>query len=217
ATSGIVSFAQGEQFKTINVPILSDNKPAESPENFTVVLSNPTNATLARDTATGTILIVVQTSQILITELRTSGPAGAGDDFVEIYNNSDQPHIVSDGSGINDAAHGYGLFKMGADCSSNPVLIGVIPNNTTIPARGHYLFVGSAYSLANYGGSGAAAGDQVMTEDIENDRNVAIFKTASLIQLSGLTRWDAAGFGANTGGTCDLLREGTTLTPMAGS
>jgi cadherin-like protein/Big-like domain-containing protein/Calx-beta domain-containing protein len=216
-TSGIVSFAQGEQFKTINVPILSDNKPAESPESFLVVLSNPVGASLARDTATGTILIVAQASQILISELRTSGPAGAGDDFVEIYNNSDQPHIVNDGSGINDANHGYGLFKMGTDCNSNPVLIGVIPNGTTIPARGHYLFVGSAYSLANYGGSGAAAGDQVMTQDIENDRNVALFKTASLINLSALTRWDAAGFGANTGGTCDLLREGATLTPMAGS
>ena len=216
-TASTLTFAQGEQFKTIGVPILSDNKMNEGNEQFQVVLSNPTNATITQGTATGTILIVAPASQILISELRTSGPAGAGDDFVEIYNNSDQPHVVNDGSGINDAAHGYGLFKMGADCSSNPVLIGVIPNNTTIPARGHYLFVGSAYSLANYGGSGAAAGDQVMSEDIENDRNVAIFKTASLIQLSGLTRWDAAGFGANTGGTCDLLREGTTLPAMAGS
>jgi len=216
-TAGTVTFAQGEQFKTINVPILSDNKPAEGNEQFQVVLSSPVNATITQGTATGTILIVVQTSPILISELRTSGPAGAGDDFVEIYNNTDQPHVVADGSGINDANHGYGLFKMGTDCNSSPVLIGVIPNGTTIPARGHYLFVGSAYSLANYGGSGAAAGDQVMTEDIENDRNVAIFKTASLIELSGLTRWDAAGFGTNTGGTCDLLREGTTLPAMAGS
>ncbi len=131
--------------------------------------------------------------------MRTSGPAGAGDDFVEIYNNSDQPHKVDDGSGIIDAAHGYGLYKMGADCQSGPVLIGVIPNGTIIPARGHYLFVGSAYSLANYGGSGAAAGDQVLTQDIENDRNVAIFKTASLVNLSAINRWDAVGFGTNNG------------------
>ena len=81
-------------------------------------------------------------------------------------------------------ARGYGLFKMGADCQSSPVLIGVIPNGTIIPARGHYLFVGSAYSLANYGGTGAAAGDQVLSQDIENDRNVGIFKTASLASLS---------------------------------
>ena len=216
-TAGTLTFAQGEQFKTIGVPVLSDNKINEGNEQFQVLLSSPVNATIVNGTATGTILIVAQPGAILISELRTSGPAGAGDDFVEIYNNSDQPHIVNDGSGINDSAHGYGLFKMGADCNSSPVLIGVIPNGTTIPARGHYLFVGSTYSLANYGGSGAAAGDQVMTQDIENDRNVAIFKTASLIELSALTRWDAAGFGSNTGGTCDLLREGTTLPAMAGS
>jgi hypothetical protein len=106
---------------------------------------------------------------------------------------------------------------MGADCNANPVLIGVIPNGTVIPARGHYLFVGSAYSLANYGGSNAAAGDQVLSQDIESDRNVAIFSTTSVANLSTLTRLDAVGFGTNTTGVCDLLREGTTLTPTSGS
>ena len=69
---------------------------SESNETFLVVLSSPVNATIANGTATGTILIVAQPSQILISELRTSGPAGAGDDFVEIYNNSDQPHTVDE-------------------------------------------------------------------------------------------------------------------------
>jgi hypothetical protein len=212
-TSGTVNFAAGEQIKTILVPILSDNKKNEVNETFLVVLSNEVNATLADATATGTILVAEQAGAILIKELRTSGPSGAGDDFVEIYNNSNTPHIVaaSDGSG------GYGLFKMGASCGDTPVLIGVIPNGTVIPARGHYLFVGSAYSLANYGGTGAAAGDQNLAEDIENDRNVGIFNTASVVGLSTVTRLDAVGFGANTGGTCDLLREGTTLTPLSGS
>ncbi|HEX5836162.1 MAG TPA: hypothetical protein VFY34_20020, partial [Pyrinomonadaceae bacterium] len=110
-----------------------------------------------------------------------------------------------------------GLYKMGADCNANPVLIGVIPNGTVIPGRGHYLFVGSTYSLGNYGGTGAANGDQVLSEDIENDRNVALFTTTSLVNLSTQTRLDAVGFGTNTGGACDLLREGTTLTPLSGS
>src|SRR6185503_2490936 len=205
------------QLKTISVPILSDNKLSEGNEQFSVVLSNPVGTTIVDGTATGTILIVGQPGTILITELRTSGPAGAGDDFVEIYNNSDSPHTVSDGTQINDAAHGYGLYKMGADCNASPVLIGVIPNGTVIPARGHFLFVGSAYSLADYGGTGAAAGDQVMTQDIEDDRNVALFSTTSLVNLSTLTRLDAVGFGASTGAVCDLLREGSTLTPMSGS
>jgi hypothetical protein len=210
-TSGTINFAQGEQFKTISVPVLSDNALAEGNESFLVVLSNPVNLTITDDTATGTILITNQAGTILISELRTSGPGGAGDDFVEIYNNTDSPHTV------NDASGGYGLFKMGADCDAGPVLIGIIPNGTVIPARGHYLFTGSAYSLANYGGTNAAAGDQVLSQDIESDRNVAIFSTTSLVNLSTLTRLDAVGFGANIGGTCDLLREGITLTPTNGS
>ena len=210
-TSGTLNFAQGEQFKTIQVPILNDNKNNEPNETFLVVLSNPVNATILDGTATGTIIAQQQASPILITELRTSGPAGAGDQFVEIYNNTASPITV------NDASGGYGLFKMGANCNATPVLIGVIPNGTVIPARGHYLFVGSAYSLANYGGTGAAAGDQVLSQDIESDHNVAIFSTATLANISTGTRLDAVGFGANTGGTCDLLREGNTLTPLSGS
>jgi hypothetical protein len=216
-TTGTVNFAAGEQIKTINVPVLSDANNTEVDETFLVLLSSPVNATIIDGTATGTILVAAQPGTVVISELRTSGPAGAGDDFVEIHNNTGAPHTVDDGSGIMDSAHGYGLFKMGADCNANPILIGVIPNGTVIPARGHYLFVGSAYSLANYGGSGAAAGDQVMTQDIEDDRNVALFSTASLAELSILTRLDAVGFGTNVGGTCDLLREGTTLSPLAGS
>jgi len=209
AQSGTLNFAVGEQFKTIAVPILSDNKKNEPNEQFQVLLSNPVNAQIADGTAIGTILITNQPGGILISEIRTSGPAGAGDDFVEIYNNSDSAHTVPAG--------GYGLFKMGATCSDTPVLIGTIPAGTTIPARGHFLFTGSAYSLANYGGTGAAAGDATLSSDIESDSNVAIFSTTSLAGLSTANRLDAVGFGPNVGGVCDLFREGNTLTPTAGS
>jgi uncharacterized repeat protein (TIGR01451 family) len=213
ASSGTVSFAVGEQFKTILVPVLSDANNSEVNETFLVNLSTPVNGIITDGTATGTILVANPAGAILISELRTSGPAGAGDDFVEIYNNSDSPHTVA----ATDGSSGYGLFKMGASCSATPILIGVIPNGTTIPARGHFLFTGSAYSLANYGGSGAAAGDLTLSSDIENDRNVAIFSVATVTGISTAARLDAVGFGANTGGTCDLLREGTTLVPLSGS
>jgi hypothetical protein len=213
ATSGTLNFAQGEVFKTIAVPILSDNNNSEVNETFLVLLANPVNGTITDGMATGTILTTNQPGAILISELRTSGPAGDGDDFVEIYNNSNSPVTVA----ASDGSSGWGLFKMGATCSDTPVLIGTIPNGTVLPARGHYLFVGSAYSLANYGGSGAAAGDQTMSQDIESDRNVGIFSTSALVAISSANRLDAVGFGSNTGGTCDLVREGTTLTPLSGS
>jgi hypothetical protein len=212
-TSGTVTFAPGEQIKTVLVPILSDSHMSESNETFLVVLSNPVNATIVDGIATGTILIMAQPGAFLITELRTSGPSGAGDDFVEVYNNSDSPLTIA----ASDASAGYGLFKMGTDCNATPILVGTIPNGTVIPARGHFLFVGSAYSLGDYGGTGAAAGDLTLSSDIESDANVAIFNTSSVVNLSTVTRLDAVGFGTNTGGVCDLLREGTTLPPLAGS
>src|SRR6185369_3054800 len=70
--------------------------------------------------------------------------------------------------------------------------------------------------LANYGGSGAAAGNLTVA-DIESDRNVAIFKTGSLAEIGTANRLDAVGFDGNVGGTCDLFREGTTLTATSGS
>ena len=45
--------------------------------------------------ATGTIKSTNTAGAVLISELRTSGPGGAGDDFVEIYNNSNSPLTVA--------------------------------------------------------------------------------------------------------------------------
>ena len=208
-----LNFAAGEQFKTVTVNILADGAGVEVDETFVLNLSNPTNAIITDGQAVGTIKQGNAAGTFLISEIRTSGPAGAGDDFVEVYNNTDTPLTVA----ASDASSGFGLFKMGADCSATPVLIGVIPNGTVIPARGHFLFVGSAYSLGDYGGTGAAAGDLTLSSDIESDANVAIFNTSSVANLSSVTRLDAVGFGSNTGGNCDLLREGTTLAPMSGS
>ena len=208
-----LNFRPGEQFKTVAVEILADNVAGEDPETFELNLSNPTNAIIDNGTAIGTIKQGDATGTFLISEIRTSGPGGAGDDFVEVYNNSGTPLTIT----ASDASAGYGLFKMGADCSAAPILIGTIPNGTVIPAHGHFLFVGSAYSLGNYGGTGAAAGNLTLSSDIESDANVAIFNTSSVANLSSVTRLDAVGFGANTGGVCDLLREGTTLPPLSGS
>jgi hypothetical protein len=212
ATNGTVSFTSGQQVNTISVPVCSDGV-AEPDETFLVVLSSPSGTNIVDGTATGTITAANPAGAVLISELRTAGPGGAGDDFVEIYNNSNSPLTVA----ASDASAGYGLYQTGADCNATPVLIGVIPNGTVIPARGHYLFVGSAYSLGNYGGSGAAAGNLTFSSDIETDRNIGLFSTSNVIGISSVNRLDAVGFGVNTGGACNLLREATTLPPIAGN
>ena len=206
-TSGTVNFSVGQQVQTIAVPVLADGDNAETDETFLVNLSMPVNGIIVDGQATGTITAANTPGTTLISELRTSGPGGTNDDFVEIYNNTGSPLDAS----------GYGLFKLGVSCGDTPVLIGTIPNATIIPARGHYLFVGSAYSLANYGGTGAAAGNLTLTADIENDRNLALFNTSNVVNISSTTRLDAVGFGTNIGNNCDLLREGTNLLTASGS
>src|SRR5205085_11807870 len=127
------------------------------------------------------------------------------------------------------------------DCNATPVLVATIPNGTVIPARGHYLLKGSAYSLGSY-----TAGDQTLISDIGDDQNVAVFSTANISHLSTVTRLDGVGFGTNvnsstavaaggsarqsfrkgvradvlsaagSNGVCDLLREGSNLPAISG-
>ncbi len=54
ATSGTLTFAPGVTSQTVNVGVLGDTT-SESNETFTVALSNPSGASIARATATGTI------------------------------------------------------------------------------------------------------------------------------------------------------------------
>ena len=214
-TGGLVTFSAGEQLKMIPITVNSDADGSEGDETFTVTISvPPAQANLVGAIGTGTITAANPAGTLLISEVRTSGPGGSADEFVEIYNNSDTPHVVA----ATNGSDGYGVFKMGASCNATPILVGTIPNSTTIPARGHFLLVGSTYSLANYGGTGAAAGNGTgLTSDIENDRNVSLFSTKNILALNTTTRFDAVGFGTNTGNICDLQREGTNLGNLLGS
>jgi hypothetical protein len=210
-TSGTATVPSGSKTTTIPVNICSDSN-AEPDETLLLNISSPSSGTIIDAQATGTITTNTA-GTFLISELRTSGPGGAGDDFVEFYNNTNSPLTVAS----SDASAGYGLYKMGATCNDTPILIATIPNGTVIPARGHYLAVGSQYTLANYGGTGAAAGNQTLTSDIESDRNVAVFSTASVANISSANRLDAVGGDSNTGAVCDLLREGNNLPAVSGS
>jgi uncharacterized repeat protein (TIGR01451 family) len=209
ATSGTLTFNPGDTVQTISVPVLADADNAETNETFLVNISGAIGGSTITDSqAVGTITPNSTPGTVIISELRTSGPAGPDDEFVELLNNTDTPITVT----ASDASAGWAIVKSGNDCNATPVVVAVIPNGTVIPARGNYLVVGSAYSLGAY-----AAGDQSLIFDIEDDRNVALFNTADLANVSTATRLDAVGFGANAGNNCDLLREGTTLQPAAGS
>jgi uncharacterized repeat protein (TIGR01451 family) len=207
-SSGTVTFMAGQMMRTISVDVCSDGNNAETNETFLVNLSNPSSGTILDAQAVGTITPTSEPGLLLITEVRTSGPGGTADDFVEIYNNTGAPHTVT----ASDASAGYGVFKMGSGCDATPILVGTIPNGTVIPRKGHYLLAGSAYSL-----TGANFPDESLSADIEDDSNIAVFTTADVTQLSTAARFDGVGFGTNTGSVCDLLREGTTMPKALGS
>ena len=216
-TAGTLTFNTGQRVKTVSVNVCADANSGEPNETLLLNLSNPSTGNIVQAQATGTILAADAPGTLIISELRTSGPdpdgggpkTAEGNDFVELYNNTDSDIVIP--------ASGFGLFKMGANCDAAPVRIATI-SNVTIPARRHYLLVGSGYGLENYGGTNAALGDQTLEADIESDANVAVFSTADLDLISTEARLDAVGFGTtNTGAICDLLREGTNLGPASGS
>jgi len=76
AASGTLTFAPGETSKTITVAVRGDTV-AESAETFRVVLSNPTGATIATSTGTGTITDndALTAAQVTFTRTLTFGSA----------------------------------------------------------------------------------------------------------------------------------------------
>src|SRR6201988_946063 len=136
---------------------------------------------------------------LLISELRLSGPGGLTDEFVEIYNPSPAPHTVTPG----DGSAGYAVAASGGS------ILFPIPSGTVIPGRGHYLGVNSGgFSLAATpaGNGTTATGDATYTGDVADNTGIALFNTTIAASFSLATRIDAAG---STAEAHALYREGS--------
>lgn len=140
---------------------------------------------------------------LIISEFRLRGPAGENDEYIEIYNTSTNPYTVA-------AASGTGLGVAASDGTTR----GVIPNGTIIPAHGHYLIANSSgYSLANYGGTGAAANNATYTTGIPDNAGIALFNNnVGGASYSLANRIDAVGSSdeVNT-----IYKEGTGYAPLS--
>jgi hypothetical protein len=207
----ILVFAPGEVIKIVSVDVLADSDISEASETLALNLSLPSGAVIDNGQGVGTIRPFGKLkvhAPLIISELRTSGPGGSQDDYVELYNNSDTPTTVE----ATDGSPGYGLFKKGATCNSTPILVATVPNGTIVPARGYYLLVGAQYSLNAY-----ATGDLTLTGDLEDGAGLALFITTNIAGLSTVSRLDAVGFGSNVGNNCQLLQKGGTLPTLGNS
>jgi uncharacterized protein len=119
---------------------------------------------LAAVLAAGALLALPAAAQavsttIVISELRTHGPSGGNDEFVELRNISSGPIAIG----------GWQLQGCAAD-SGNPSNRATVPAGTTIPAGGSYLFTNSAAS----GYSGSVPGDTTYTTGISDTGGVRI-------------------------------------------
>jgi hypothetical protein len=116
---------------------------------------------------------------LVISEFRLRGPGADGvapsaddddDEFVEIHNNSNSDVTVNS----YDGSAGFAL------AASDGVVRFVIPNGTTIPARGHFLGVNSAgYSLGAYPAATGppAAGASVRSQETFNSADAPTWKS----------------------------------------
>ncbi len=145
------------------------------------------------------------TFDLKISEFRLRGPGGAGDEFVEIYNNTGADHTVAGG--------GTGYAVAASDGAARCV----IPNGTVIPNRGHYLCVNSVgYSLSAYpaGNGTTAIGDATYTTDIPDNAGIALFNTSVPANFTLANRLDAVG---STGEANTLYKEGAGYPALAAS
>jgi hypothetical protein len=230
SASGTLNWADSDAApKTFNVSICNETV-FENDETVNLALTNvsgatagsPVNAvlTITNDDAAPT---PPTAGQVLISEFRFRGPTfsvsqgidGARDEYVELYNNTDAAINVG-------ATDGIGWTIAALDQTGTTIIpIVTIPNGTIIPPRTHYLAINSdestthpdetvtptgGYSLDSY-----AVGDSFYTQDIADNAGVAVFRTATLANLTLANRLDAVGFNAGAA-PADLFREGTALT-----
>ena len=157
----------------------------------------------------------IQAGQVLISEARLRGPAGAEDEFVEIYNNTNSAIVVQ----AVDATGGWSIVISNGQITGPLV---TIPNGTIIPARGHLLCANTnGYSLSGYPSGNpisnptAAAApegtfalttpDRTWDFDVPDGSGIALFASTSGTNFTPATRLDAFGFT----GSPALYKEGS--------
>ena len=126
-----------------------------------------------------------------ISEFRFRGPNGPNDEFVELYNRSDTPLTVS----ATDGSSGWSLVACDGAARFT------IPNNTVIPARGHYLGVNNnteGYSLGSHpaGKNTTATPDATYTTGIPDNAGIALYSTSNPANFIPANILDAVGFGS---------------------
>jgi hypothetical protein len=165
--------------------------------------------TSAPQTFTITVRHAVRPSEIIFSELRLHP---SGDEFVELYNNTDTDITVA----APDGSAGWSVVE------DNGYVLVSIPNGTVIRARGHYLAT-QYYNIGIYHPDGDAnAASPNYTWGYFDGHHVglnvgglALFRTAAAEAFTTANRIDAVGF--NTLSSNSLYKQSNGLAPLAGT
>ncbi|HLL73905.1 MAG TPA: PQQ-dependent sugar dehydrogenase [Pyrinomonadaceae bacterium] len=173
-------------------------------------LTHNVNAPAADTTYTASYARRAEAGEVIISEFRLDGPAGATDEFVELHNRADRDITVA----AADGSAGWALVTARIDTRAGPsvpIAYHVIPAGTVIRARSRYLVAGGQYSLAGYGGPNAAAPDATTAEDLTGEDSsrpfggLGLFRTTNPSAFVAEHRLDAVGCGLSL----PLLVEGS--------
>ncbi|OYY49059.1 MAG: hypothetical protein B7Y48_07685 [Methylophilales bacterium 28-44-11] len=150
STTGSLTFAPGVITQTITVPIINDTT-AESSETFNVVLSAPSNATIATGTGVGTIIDNDQPPSI---DLDGNNSTAAGNNYVTSYTENgagvsiaDTDIVITDVDSTNLASATITLTNVQA---GDVLAAGGMPAGITATVVGNVVTLTGNASLANY-------------------------------------------------------------------
>ncbi|HWN10685.1 MAG TPA: DUF4214 domain-containing protein [Pyrinomonadaceae bacterium] len=163
------------------------------PQNVMITNPDGQSATyIAAITVTPAVAPPATAGQVIISEFRFRGAAGAADEYVELYNATNGDLDIS----------GYTLHALtgaGAQALRFTVPGAIASNTTVIPARGHYLMTGTSYSLP-------VTSNGVLSTGTVDGSGLGFFAGAT--PTAG-TRIDSAGFDTRDA----LFFEGTAIFP----
>jgi hypothetical protein len=164
--------------------------PTNTPITPTVILpvDTPITPTVTLPVTTPTLTNTPSApSHIVISEFRTSGPSGADDEFVELYNPT--------GAAVNMG--GWQINKS-SNCGTFTLTLVTIPSNTILEPGQHYLV--------------AASGSNSSIPNADQTFSPGIADTGGLALVSSNTVIDQVGMCAGT-----FYHEGNFLQPLKGT
>lgn len=147
----------------------STNTPTPTGSATATATSTSTGTPTSTATASPTMTVTLSApSHLVISEFRSLGPNGAGDEFVELYNPS--------GAAVNI---GSWMIRNSSSCGSSLSTLVTIPSNTVLQAGQHYLIAAT--------GSSASGADQTYTASIADDGGLALANgSGTIVDQAGM-------------------------------